>query len=154
MLLNLAPGSPGPCYRDPPMRRSLLLVEDRPTISFALSDYFRIRGWEVECAATLAEAEAVLGRRGFTLLIADVPLSEPGSTDGLELTRRVRHEWPRTRTIILTAYGTPEIERTARRIGVDAFLHKPSPLAELARVAEALVESSGEGTHPGTLGEG
>jgi DNA-binding NarL/FixJ family response regulator len=94
----------------------------------------------------VAEAEAVLQRRRFTLLIADLSLSEPGSTDGLELTRRVRQEWPRTRTIILTAYGTPETERIARRIGVDAFLHKPAPLAELARVADALAGAPNECT--------
>jgi DNA-binding response OmpR family regulator len=120
------------------MRPSLLVVDDRPTISFALSDYFIIRGWDVECAANVAEAEVILARRRVTVLIADLSLSEPGSTDGLELTRRVRRDWPRTRTIILTAYGTPEIERIARRMGVDAFLHKPAPLAELARVADAL----------------
>lgn len=120
------------------MQHSLLVVDDRPTISFAVSDYFRIRGWEVECASNVAEAEAMLQRRTFTLLIADLSLSEPGSTDGLELTRRVRRDWPRTRTIILTAYGTAETERIARRIGVDAFLHKPAPLVELARVADAL----------------
>jgi two-component system, NtrC family, response regulator PilR len=126
------------------MRPSLLVVDDRPTISFALSDYFIIRGWDVECAANVAEAEAILQRRKFTVLIADLSLSEPGSTDGLELTRRVRRDWPRTRTIILTAYGTPESERIARRIGVDAFLHKPAPLAELARVADALAGESDE----------
>jgi DNA-binding response OmpR family regulator len=85
------------------MRPSLLVVEDRPTISFALSDYFSIRGWDVECAANPAEAETKLLRRRFTLLIADLSLSEPGSTDGLELTRRVRRAWPATRTIILLA---------------------------------------------------
>jgi two-component system, response regulator, stage 0 sporulation protein F len=120
------------------MRPSMLVVDDRPTISFALSDYFGIRGWDVVCAANAAQAEAILAGRAFTVLIADLSLSEPGSTDGLELTRRVRQDWPRTRTIILTAYGTPEIERMARRIGVDAFLHKPAPLVELARVADAL----------------
>jgi DNA-binding response OmpR family regulator len=125
------------------MKPSLLVVEDRATISFALTDYFRIRGWEVECAANVAEAEAVLARRRFALLIADLSLSEPGSTDGLELARRVRHDWPLTRTIILTAYGTLETERTARLIGVDAFLHKPAPLAELARIADALVVGNG-----------
>ena len=151
MLLRLAHGSEGGRVapesgpvpdsqgsRRPGGPRSLLLVEDRPAISFALSDYFRIRGWDVECAASPAEAEAALGRRRFTLLIADLSLSEPGSTDGLEVTRRVRREWPEIRTIILTAYGTAETERIARRIGVDAFLHKPAPLAELARVAETL----------------
>jgi two-component system response regulator PilR (NtrC family) len=130
------------------MRPSLLVVDDRPTISFALSDYFIIRGWDVECAANVAEAEAILARRTFTVLIADLALSEPGSTDGLELTRRVRRDWPRTRTIILTAYGTPETERIARRIGVDAFLHKPAPLADLARVADALAGELDECSGP------
>jgi DNA-binding response OmpR family regulator len=136
------------------MRRSMLLVEDRPTIRFALSDYFRSRGWEVECAASLVEAEAVLERRRFILVIADLSLSEPGSTDGLELTRRVRQEWPGTRTIILTAYGTAETERVARRIGVDAFLHKPAPLADLARVADALAGRENECAHPGPRYDG
>jgi two-component system response regulator PilR (NtrC family) len=132
----------------------MLVVDDRPTITFALSDYFRTRGWDVECAANVAEAEAILERRRFTVLIADLSLSVPGSTDGLELTRRVRREWPRTRTIILTAYGTPETERMARRLGVDAFLHKPAPLAELARMAEALAGRSGGCVGPGPVSEG
>jgi DNA-binding response OmpR family regulator len=123
------------------MKPSMLVVEDRPTISFALTDYFRILGWEVECAASLAEAEAVLERGPVTLMIADLSLSEPGSTEGLQLASRVRDEWPSTRTIILTAYGTADAERTARRIGVDAFLHKPAPLADLARLVDALVGS-------------
>ena len=148
MLLTLKTPD-GSFNRDPDMRRSMLLVEDRPTISFALSDYFGSRGWEVECAASLVEAEAVLERRRFTLVIADLSLSEPGSTDGLELTRRVRHGWPGTRTIILTAYGTAETERVARRIGVDAFLHKPAPLADLARVADALAGRDGASSQPG-----
>ena len=122
----------------------MLVVEDRPTISFALTDYFRILGWEVECASSLAEAEAVLQRGPVTLLIADLSLSEPGSTEGLELAGRVRDQWPATRTIILTAYGTADAERTARRIGVDAFLHKPAPLADVARIAGALV-AGGDG---------
>jgi two-component system response regulator PilR (NtrC family) len=132
---------------------SLLVVDDRPTISFALSDYFIIRGWEVECAANVAEAEVILQRRSFTVLIADLSLSEPGSTDGLELTGRVRRDWPRTRTIILTAYGTAETEQIARRIGVDAFLHKPAPLAELARVAEALAGEPDECAGPEALSQ-
>jgi DNA-binding response OmpR family regulator len=130
------------------MRPSLLVVDDRPTIGFALTDYFTVRGWEVEWAASLAEAEAILEHRRFTVLIADLSLSQPGSIDGLELTRRVRRESPQTRTIILTAYGTAETERMAQAIGVDAFLHKPAPLGELARVAGALVGMSGECAGP------
>jgi DNA-binding response OmpR family regulator len=136
------------------MPHSLLIVDDRPTISFALSDYFILRGWDVERAVNMTEAETILQRRRFTVLIADLSLSQPGSTDGLELTRRVRRDWPRTRTIILTAYGTLETERIARRVGVDAFLHKPAPLAELARLVDALVGESGQCANPEALPEG
>lgn len=136
------------------MQPSLLVVDDRPTISFALSDYFTMRGWDVECAANVPEAEARLHHRAFTVVIADLSLSEPGSIDGLELTRRVRQDWPGTRTIILTAYGTPETERIARRIGVDAFLHKPAPLAELARLATTLAGVSGEWSGPASVSGG
>jgi DNA-binding response OmpR family regulator len=136
------------------MTRSLLLVEDRPAISFALSDYFRSVGWDVECAATAVQAEAALRRRAFTLLIADLSLSDPGSTDGLDLTARVRREWPATRTIILTAYGTPETEHVAARIGVDAFLHKPAPLADLARLAAGLAGRAGDSLDPTPVCEG
>ena len=117
---------------------SILLVEDHPAIAFALEDYFHARGWQVACAASLPEAERALEQRRFSLVIADLSLSRPGSTDGLELTRRIRSQWPRTRTIILTAYGSEEIERAARSVGVDAFLQKPAALPELARLAEEL----------------
>ncbi len=136
------------------MQPSLLVVDDRPTISFALSDYFIMRGWDVECAANVPEAEARLHRRAFTVVIADLSLSEPGSVDGLELTRRVRRDSPGTRTIILTAYGTPETERIARGFGVDAFLHKPAPLAELARLATALAGVSDGWSGPAPVSGG
>ncbi len=41
--------------------------------------------------------------------------------------------------ILLTAYGTPEIETEARRLGVDAVLYKPKPLPELAQIVFALL---------------
>ena len=45
--------------------------------------------------------------------------------------------------MILTAYGSPAAEKEARTRGVDAFIHKPKPLAEVARVIGELV---GEGS--------
>jgi len=41
--------------------------------------------------------------------------------------------------VILTAYGSPAAEKEARTRGVDAFIHKPKALAEVARVIGQLV---------------
>ncbi|HEX3253302.1 MAG TPA: response regulator, partial [Pyrinomonadaceae bacterium] len=53
----------------------------------------------------------------------------------------IREHNPQTRIIILTAYGSPEVEDEARRCGADAFLRKPKPLSQVAQVVQGLIES-------------
>jgi DNA-binding response OmpR family regulator len=51
----------------------LLLVEDDPTIAHELSLRWRARGWTVQRAATLAEADAAMAVPGrFDLVLLDL----------------------------------------------------------------------------------
>jgi DNA-binding NtrC family response regulator len=111
----------------------VLVVDDESAILFALSEYFSARGCEVALADGLDEAMARLEEPGYVAVIADLRLSGSGSTEGLDIVERVHLHHPSTRVVILTAFGSPEIEREAYRRGADAVLHKPVPLAELAR---------------------
>jgi len=43
-------------------------------------------------------------------------------------------------TILLTAYGSEEVERQARELGVDQVIAKPLPLSELAHVVFLLLQ--------------
>jgi len=54
----------------------------------------------------------------------------------------VRSDQPATRTMILTAYGSPEVEEHARRIGIDAFVHKPERLKRVAELVQRLASGS------------
>src|SRR5436190_1650495 len=108
------------------------------TILFALQRYFQRVGFEVDIARELEEAEALALHTRYDLVIADVALTTTGSTEGLEIIRHLRVTRSAARVIMLTAYGTPHMESEAYRRGADAFLHKPRPLAEIARVAEQL----------------
>jgi len=121
-------------------RKSILMVEDEEFIRFALEDYFSMKGYEVESAAEWEEAEALLATRRYDLVISDLRLTGFGGTEGLEIIGFLRQRWPDTRVIILTGFGSFEVEAEAKRRGVDAFLHKPMPLPELCRVAESLLE--------------
>ena len=47
-----------------------------------------------------------------------------------------------TKVVILTAYGSPDIENTARQLGAAAFLQKPAPLPEIGTTVLRLVEGS------------
>jgi DNA-binding NtrC family response regulator len=122
-----------------PPKLKVLIVEDEEIIRFALEDYFSMRGYHVAAAAEWEEAEAMLSTRPYDLVITDLRLTGFGGTEGLEIIGFVRQRFPDTRLIILTGFGSLEVEEEAKRRGVDAFLHKPMPLPELARIAESLL---------------
>jgi len=115
----------------------LLLVDDEPDILFALADFFSGLGYQVDCAAGREEAEALVTAGRHALMLVDLRLS--GQNQGLDLIALARHRRPAIRIVVLTAYGSPEVEAAARGLGADAFLAKPLPLPELARVTADLI---------------
>ena len=116
------------------MKKRLLILDDEQSVLFALSDYFTTHGYQVDCACEIEEAKALLAAAHYFAAIIDLNLGGSESTEGLEMVRWARQRFPSTRLIILTAYGTREIEMEARQCGVDALLHKPKSLLEVERV--------------------
>ncbi len=96
----------------------------------------------MDCARELEEAEALLSHVRYGLLIADLRLTGGHSSEGLELIRFARERSPWTRVVLLTSYGSPELESEAISRGVDRFLQKPMPLADLARIAADLTRAT------------
>ncbi|HZS08158.1 MAG TPA: response regulator [Blastocatellia bacterium] len=123
------------------MSDRILVVDDENPILFAMKGYFTTHGYEVDCAREFEEAEALLANIHYSVVVADLRLTGINGVEGLELVAWVRERCPRTHIIILTAYGSPEIEKEALRCGVDAFLRKPIPLPQLAQIVFALNES-------------
>src|SRR5262245_59552471 len=95
--------------------RRLLIVDDEEPILFAMREYFESVGFEVDCAARLDEAEALLATRHPQALIADLRLTTAGRSEGLALVAHARENSPLTRIVLLTAYGSPGIEREGMR---------------------------------------
>jgi DNA-binding response OmpR family regulator len=120
----------------------LLIVDDEAAIRFALSDYFRECGWEVDAAAEKEEAEALLAHTEYDVVIADLRLTGMSGVEGLDIVQWSRHLRPETHVVLLTGNGTQELEAEARRRGADEFLHKPLPLPELERVVARLTARS------------
>jgi CheY-like chemotaxis protein len=54
----------------------------------------------------------------------------------------VRRIAPETKIILLTAYGSPEVELEARQRGAHVLLHKPQPLPAIAEVVSSLLQSA------------
>jgi len=123
-----------------PMPR-LLVVDDEESICFSMSEYFSLHGYKVDTASELEEAEKLLGVTDYRVVIQDLRLTMTNYHDGLDMIKMVKQRNPQARIVVLTAYGSPEVEDEARRCGADAFLRKPKPLSQVAQVVQGLLES-------------
>jgi DNA-binding NtrC family response regulator len=121
------------------VQTSILLVDDEESILFAMREYFTVLGYQVDCTCELAEAQALLAQTSYAVVIADLRLTGSAGTEGLALLDDIRQLCPATRGIILTAYGSTEIEQEARRRGAEAFLHKRMSLSEIAQMVFKLL---------------
>jgi CheY-like chemotaxis protein len=115
---------------------SILYAEDSAAVADAVRETLEAAGWRVEVCARGDEALGRLrdGAR-FDLLIFDFAL--PG-LDGVELARLARL-LPRAASTPIIMFTACEVEREARRAGVDAYLRKPRGVYSLARTAALLV---------------
>jgi DNA-binding NtrC family response regulator len=119
----------------------LLIVDDEESICFSMSEYFSLHGYKVDTAREKEEAEKLLEATEYKVVIQDLRLSMKHDADGLEMIRIIKEQNPQARIIVLTAYGSAEMEDEARRCGADAFLRKPKPLSQVAQVVQGLIES-------------
>ncbi len=125
--------------REIPLPR-LLVVDDEESICFSMSEYFSLQGYRVDTACEMEEAEKLLGATNYKVVIQDLRLSLTTHGDGLHMIKLIREHNPQARIIVLTAYGSAEVEDEARRCGADAFLRKPKPLSQVAQVVQGLIE--------------
>jgi len=119
----------------------LLVVDDEESICFSMSEYFSLQGYKVDTASELEEAEKLVGATNYKVVIQDLRLTMTNSHDGLDMIKLIRAHNPQTRIVVLTAYGSADIEDEARRCGADAFLRKPKPLSQVAQVVQGLIEA-------------
>src|SRR5262245_25147354 len=110
----------------------MLVVDDEESIRHALRAYFTSRGYEVDCAQELAEAQVLMEGVDYEVAIVDLRLTGIGRSEGLDVVTCLRERNANARIVLLTAHGSPALEAEAKRRGADAFLHKPQRLQAVA----------------------
>lgn len=108
----------------------ILIVEDDPSLSEALTDTLEIAGYRTIAAGDGAEALVRLAESPVRLVISDVQMPK---VNGMNLLERIKADYPEIPVLLMTAYGTIENAVQAMRTGACDYLVKPF-------AAEALVE--------------
>ncbi len=122
-------------------RLRVLVVDDDRLVLNAVQQYLSAYEFDVDTASEREEAEALLTPKAYSLLIADLRLTGVHGREGLELVRVARERCPLARIVVITAFGTPELELEVLRSGSVMLLEKPLPLSDLLMVARRLRSS-------------
>ncbi|HEY7057188.1 MAG TPA: sigma-54 dependent transcriptional regulator [Vicinamibacterales bacterium] len=110
---------------------TILLVDDEAKIRNALAQAIREEGHEVLATESPREAQQLLGRRFFDVLIVDNLMPE---LNGIDLIRELVSSTPATerpQIVMMTAHATIESAIEAMKLGAFDYLQKPFEIDEL-----------------------
>jgi len=119
---------------------SILLVDDEAKIRNALAGALREDGHEVTATESPREAQRLLGRRVFDVLLVDNLMPE---LTGLDLIRELvatTAESDRPQILLMTAHATVESAIEAMKLGALDYLQKPFDIDELLVVVNRALD--------------
>jgi len=115
----------------------ILVIDDESEIREGLELLLTTEGYSVTVAEDGEQGLARLAERPFDLLLLDVNL--PGRS-GLELLKDIRQRDPNVAVVMITAYGSIDMARTAFKGGAQDYITKPWSNDELLAVIEQAIE--------------
>src|SRR6185312_7507278 len=112
---------------------SVLVIDDEKTLldiyGMALAEHF-----DVVTASSTREAEFILHKRSFKVVIADHLM--PGG-NGMGFLVRAREEYPHMQRVLVTGYMKPEmLLRSVNEAALFRYLLKPVSMPELLKVVQ------------------
>jgi DNA-binding NtrC family response regulator len=111
--------------------KKILIVDDEVNLLRILSKALKGNDVEVITSNRIEEAEYAIKNTFFNVVLADIRLTGVLGREGIELLGYIGEKSPQTKVIIMTGYGSPEIEKEAYEKGAFYYFEKPIDLAVL-----------------------
>jgi len=123
------------------MAPRVLVVDDDESFLASLVDGLAGENYEVSTAHNGVEALEVLDTRAVDLILTDVKMPR---MDGIQLIRELMNRGGSTPCLVMTAFGTPDLEGRITQLGGLEFVHKPIDLPSLKRSIREHLSARGE----------
>ncbi|HWD92682.1 MAG TPA: sigma-54 dependent transcriptional regulator [Verrucomicrobiae bacterium] len=107
---------------------SVLVVDDEKNMRASLRTMLSDDGYSVQTAESAEEAQVLMTRETFFMVITDARL---GGMTGYEFLSNLRKLWPETPALMITAFATPKLAVEAIKAGAVDYLSKPFAPEEL-----------------------
>jgi DNA-binding NtrC family response regulator len=115
----------------------ILIVDDDTDLLLLISGYLVAYGFEVELAFDVAQAQSLLERSHFDVIVSD--FSMPGGS-GFDLLDYVSLRHPELPFIMMTGLSMPRLKNEAMKRGCCGYLEKPFELKELVIAIETAMD--------------
>jgi DNA-binding NtrC family response regulator len=117
----------------------ILIVEDERNLARTLAQALRLGSenkFAVEVCESSEDAVLLLHANHYDVLISDLRL--PGA-DGLSLITHAKSKYPEMHTILMTGYGSDEVETKADAL-TEGYLTKPFDMLDLLLMVQKVVD--------------
>jgi len=124
--------------------KKVLIVDDEEILTWIMSKTLAKdrKRYEVLVANDCSKALQIMDEVPIDLVITDIRM--PGMS-GLDMIEEVRQRHPDTKVIVMTAYGSPEIQKEAINRGCLYYLEKPFKIEELRSLILDAIKVSKKG---------
>lgn len=111
-------------------QKRVLVVDDEEDLTWSISKNLAKdkKKYDLICVNSGKDALNVLQQVPVDLVISDIRMPE---ISGLDLLISIKEEFPTTKVIIMTAYGSEDIQREVYRRGSIAYIEKPFEIEDL-----------------------
>lgn len=119
------------------MASSILIIDDEPLMRISISDALRDEGYETVDTDSGRAGLDLLRERSFDVIITDLRLPE---VDGLHILKACKQFSPKSKVILITAYGSVETAVEAMKQGAYDYITKPFSMDELLLMVKRLLK--------------
>ena len=116
----------------------ILIVDDEINIGLILSKFLARNGFEVNTATNGASALEYLAKDFYNLVLCDFRLED---TDGREILRNIRENYPDTGVIIITGYSDIKLAVELIKMGAFDYITKPLYPDEILNTVHKAIEA-------------
>lgn len=107
----------------------VLVADDDGLVLWSLRQALAREGYEVVTVDSPRRALEEMARGRVDIVITDYVFSE---SSGIEVLRKIKTSTPKTHVIMITGYGSLQLERLARDIGAFDYFEKPFDVRAVA----------------------
>jgi DNA-binding response OmpR family regulator len=118
--------------------KKVLIVDDEETLTWSMARSLAKDKdkYEVIIANNGREALNLLKKNKIDLVISDIRMPD---INGLDLLVKIKKEYPQTKVIIMTAYGSSDVQKEANRRGSLYYVEKPFEISDIRKIIIDLI---------------